>query len=98
MERSSSLARCVALLLALMCCSTLACSAVAQVSVDGYRVGHRSPSPLAPGGQSTGCRGAWPSCDHGRGTSAPPPPTTATSSLAPHRKTLHVAANVHRFV
>ncbi|KAF7099796.1 hypothetical protein CFC21_101387 [Triticum aestivum] len=90
MERSSSsLARssvALLLLLALLLCS-LACSAAVQVSLDGSREGQRPPAPWASGARSKYCPGC---SDDG----VPPPPAASTSALAPHRKTLGIAAMI----
>ncbi|KAM3194861.1 hypothetical protein ACQJBY_071098 [Aegilops geniculata] len=91
MERSSSLlARSsVALLLALLLLCSLACSAAVQVSLDGNREGQRPPAPWASGARSKYC----PGCS-GDGVPPPPPAAATTSALAPHRKTLGVAARI----
>ncbi|KAF7107162.1 hypothetical protein CFC21_107836 [Triticum aestivum] len=93
MERSSSLlARssvALLLLLALLLCS-LACSAAVQVSLDGNREGQRPPAPWASGARSKYC----PGCSDDGVPPPPPPPPATTSALAPHRKTLGVAARI----
>ncbi|KAI5004006.1 hypothetical protein ZWY2020_031249 [Hordeum vulgare] len=72
-----------AALLALICCCWLAiaCSAAAQVVPDGHREPRAPPSPQ-PGNQNPAPVEI-----------APPPPSTGTLALAPHRKTLQQAVS-----